>query len=160
MSCNTQIQFTVNTTVPSLLVITWKIFLLTKPSYGILKCICLGPKWYATMINWCVELFYEGTENKSLINSLRPSDAITAFSQTTFSSAFSWMKILEFWLIFHWNLFLRVPLTRFTDTNIPALVQVMAWRHPGDKPLSEPMLISLPTHICVTQPQWVKSWLW
>ena len=25
---------------------------------------------------------------------------------------------------------------------------------PGDKPLSEPMMISLPTHICVTRPQW------
>ena len=25
--------------------------------------------------------------------------------------------------------------------NIPALVQIMAWRRPGDKPLSEPMLI-------------------
>ena len=24
--------------------------------------------------------------------------------------------------------------------NIPALVQIMAWRQPGDKPLSEPML--------------------
>ena len=33
----------------------------------------------------------------------------------------------------------------------------MAWRRPGDKPLSEPMLLSLPTHICVTQPQWVKE---
>ena len=41
--------------------------------------------------------------------------------------------------------------------KIPALVQVMAWRRPGDKPLSEPMLISLPTHICVTRPQWVKG---
>ena len=28
--------------------------------------------------------------------------------------------------------------------NIPALVQIMAWRHPGDKPLSEPMMVSLP----------------
>ena len=37
--------------------------------------------------------------------------------------------------------------------NILALVQIMAWRRPGDKPLSEPMLVSLPTHICVTQPQ-------
>ena len=36
--------------------------------------------------------------------------------------------------------------------NIPALVQIMAWRRPGDKPLSEPMLVKLPTHICVTQP--------
>ena len=33
----------------------------------------------------------------------------------------------------------------------------MAWRHSGDKPLSEPMMVSLPTHICVTQPQWVKK---
>ena len=40
--------------------------------------------------------------------------------------------------------------------NIPALVQIMAWRRPGDKPLSEPMMVSLPTHICVTRPQWVK----
>ena len=39
--------------------------------------------------------------------------------------------------------------------NNPALVQIMAWRRSGDKPLSEPMMISLPTHICVTRPQWV-----
>ena len=41
--------------------------------------------------------------------------------------------------------------------NIPALVQIMAWRRPGDKPLSKPMIFSLPTHICVTRPQWVNS---
>ena len=38
--------------------------------------------------------------------------------------------------------------------NIPALVQIMAWRRPGDQPLSEPMMASLPTHICVTRLQW------
>ena len=37
-----------------------------------------------------------------------------------------------------------------------ALVQIMAWRRPGDKPLSEPMLVSLLTHIGVTLPQWVN----
>ena len=41
--------------------------------------------------------------------------------------------------------------------NNPALVQIMAWRRSGDKPLSEPMMISLPTHICVARPQWVKG---
>ena len=41
--------------------------------------------------------------------------------------------------------------------NTPALVQIMAWRRPGDKPLSEPMMVSLPTHICVTRPQWVLN---
>ena len=40
--------------------------------------------------------------------------------------------------------------------NIPALVQIMAWRRSGDKPLSEPMMVTLPTHICVTRPQWVN----
>ena len=33
------------------------------------------------------------------------------------------------------------------NNNIPALVQIMAWRRPGDKPLSEPMVVSLLTHI-------------
>ena len=43
--------------------------------------------------------------------------------------------------------------------NIPALVQIMAWRRLGDKSWSEPMMVSLLTHICVTRPQWVKA-LW
>ena len=41
--------------------------------------------------------------------------------------------------------------------NIPALVQIMAWRRSGDKPLPEPMVVSLLTHICVIRPQWVKK---
>ena len=40
--------------------------------------------------------------------------------------------------------------------NIPALAQILAWRRSGDKPLSEPMMVSLLTHICVTRPQWVN----
>ena len=40
--------------------------------------------------------------------------------------------------------------------NNPALVQIMAWRRPGDKPLSEPMMVSLLTHIWVTRSQWVS----
>ena len=38
--------------------------------------------------------------------------------------------------------------------NIPALVQIIAWRRPGDKPLSEPMIVNLLTHICVIRSQW------
>ena len=41
--------------------------------------------------------------------------------------------------------------------NIPALFQIMAWRRPGDKPLSEAMMVSLLMHICVARPQWVNS---
>ena len=72
--------------------------------------------------------------------------------QTIFSSACSWMTMFEFRLKFHWTLFLRVgPMN-----TIPALVQIMAWRRPGDKSLSEPTMVILQTHICVTRPKWVK----
>ena len=43
--------------------------------------------------------------------------------------------------------------------NIPTLVKIMAWRRPGNKPLSEPMMVRLPTHICISRPQWVNSLL-
>ena len=41
--------------------------------------------------------------------------------------------------------------------NIPTLVPIMAWHRPGDKPLPEPMMVSLPTHICVARPEWIKK---
>ena len=34
----------------------------------------------------------------------------------------------------------------------------MAWRRPGDKPLFEPMMVSLLTHICITRPQWILNY--
>ena len=41
--------------------------------------------------------------------------------------------------------------------HIPALVQIMAWHHPGNKPLPEPTMISLLSHICITLLQWVMQ---
>ena len=41
--------------------------------------------------------------------------------------------------------------------DIAALVQIMAWRRPGNKPLSEPIMVNLLIHICVTQPQWERE---
>ena len=40
--------------------------------------------------------------------------------------------------------------------NIPALVQIMAWCRPGDKPLSETIKVSSLTPMCVSRIQWVK----
>ena len=40
--------------------------------------------------------------------------------------------------------------------NTPVFVQMMAWHRPVDKPLSEPVMDSLLTYICVTRPQWFK----
>ena len=64
-------------------------------------------------------------------------------------------------IFFNENLWIsiKVPLKfdlKSPINNNPALVQIMVWCRPGDKPLSEPMLIILLTHICVTRPQWVK----
>ena len=41
--------------------------------------------------------------------------------------------------------------------KMAALAQIMSWHRPEDKPLSEPKMVSLLTHICVTRPQqWVS----
>ena len=51
------------------------------------------------------------------------------------------------------------PVPKSPNNNIPQLVQVMAWRRPGDNSLSEPMMVCLLTHICVTRSQWVKHYI-
>ena len=55
--------------------------------------------------------------------------------QTTFSSAFSWTKMYEFWLTFHWNLFSRVQLTIFrigSDNGLaPIIRQAIIWTNDG-----------------------------
>ena len=50
-----------------------------------------------------------------------------------------------------------MPVLKVPIINIPPMVQIMAWCRSGDKPLSEPMMVSLLTHICVTRPQWVNA---
>ena len=86
-------------------------------------------------------------------NTLRPRQNGRRFADDTFKCIFlnenvriSFKISLKF-----------VPLGSIN--NIPALVRLMAWRRPGDKPLSEPMIVSLPTNICVTRPQWDKRLL-
>ena len=64
-------------------------------------------------------------------------DKIATISQTALSITFSWMKVHEFRLRFHWRLVLR-----FEIKNIPALVQKMTRRRL--------------THMCVTRPKWVN----
>ena len=65
---------------------------------------------------------------------------ITWNKQKTLSNAFSWTKLFEFRLQFYWSLFQSVPWTIFQH-----------WFWPGDKPLSEPVMVSLLMHICVTR---------
>ena len=44
--------------------------------------------------------------------------------------------------------------------NIPELALITAWRRSDDKLLSEPMMASLLTHICVIRPQCVNGDKW
>ena len=66
------------------------------------------------------------------------------------------------WIFLNENVWTSIKISlkfvpRGPISNIPSLVQIMAWRRSGDKPLSEPMMVKLLTHICVTRPQWVKD---
>ena len=79
------------------------------------------------------------------IHTLRPRQN-GRHSQMTFSSAFSGMKMYEFRLNFLWSLFLSIQLKY---SNIGS--------DNGLAPLSEPMMVTLLTHICVTRPQWVNG---
>ena len=92
--------------------------------------------------------------NPFSLNSLRPKPNRRHFADDIFKRIFEneneWISpriSLKF-----------VPDVRIN--NIPALVQILAWRRPGDKPLSEPMMVSFLTHICVTRSQWVKLVHW
>ena len=86
----------------------------------------------------------------ALINTLRPRQNGRHLADDTFNRVFvnEYVRIsIKFSLKF-------VP--KGPINNIPALVQIMAWRRPGDRPLSEPVMVNPMTHICVTRPQWVK----
>ena len=76
------------------------------------------------------------------VNTLRPRQNDRHFPDNIFKCTF-----LKFSLKF----VPKVPID-----NILALLQIMAWRQPGDKPLSESMVLSLLTHICVARPQWLN----
>ena len=59
------------------------------------------------------------------------------------------------------NVFISIKISlKDPINNVPALLQIMAWHRPGDKPLSEPMMIILLTHICASLPQWVEAEWW
>ena len=85
------------------------------------------------------------------INTLRPRQNGRHFPDDIFK-----------WIFLNENLWISINISlkfvpRGPINNISTLVKVMAWRRPDDKPLSEPMMVRLPTHICVTRPQWVNN---
>ena len=120
-----------------------------------LDCICFG-------MNKRLELNITWTNHDPLywcmnplpgINTLRPTQNGRHFSDDTFKCIFLNENVLipnEISLKF-------VP--KGPINNIPALVQIMTWHWPGNKLLSESMMIKLLTHVCVTRPQWVEVFI-
>ena len=82
-----------------------------------------------------------------MINTLRPRQNGRHFADDTFNRIFVNENV---------RFSIKISLKFVPDgqiNNIPALVQIMAWRRPCDKPLSEPVTVSLLMHICITRPQ-------
>ena len=89
------------------------------------------------------------TEIAVLLTHWRP-DKMHKNLQTTFSNAFSWMKMIVFLLKFHWNLFPKGPIN-----DIPALVDIMACQATNHY-LNQWWPSFTDAYICATRPQWVK----
>ena len=99
---------------------------------------------------WLISIAPYGFTGPQWSNSLRPRQNGRYFPDDIFECIFFNEKV--------WTL-IKISL-KFVSKGpisiILALVQIMARRRSGDKPLSEPMLVRLPMHICVTRPQWVN----
>ena len=110
--------------------------------------LCYQATSYSLSHCWPWSLSWYGVTRPLWINTLRPRQ-----NGRHFPDIFKGIFLNEnVWIL------IKISLKFVSNgpiNNIPALVQIMAWHWPGDKPLSETM-ISLPTHICVTWPQWVK----
>ena len=112
------------------------------PQYS-LECIIYPCCWYIFVhVPACCLL---------VLNTLRPRQNGRHFPDDMFK-----------WIFLNENLWISIKISlefvlQGPINNIPTLVQIIAWRRSGDKPLSEPMMVSLLTHICLTRPQWVNS---
>ena len=104
-------------------------------------CLCLNVlnepwmEWQECNMMW-----------RAYINTLRPRQNGRHFAGDTFKHIFLNENV---------RISIKISL-KFVPkqpiNNISALVEIMAWRRPGDKPLSEPMMVRLSMHICVTWP--------
>ena len=126
------------------------------------------------MIDWCQ--YYIWWSGRLVVQEVKISIDMTAFPKYSCLSRVKTLRLSQNGHHFPDDIFnciffkenvwisIKIPLKfvpKFPINNIPALVQIMAWRRPGDKPLHEAVMVSLLTDICIThcQPQWVNS-LW
>ena len=109
----------------------------------------LGSRWIEIETHDTRYCWNIGCPSKTHLNTLRPRQNGRRFADDTFRRIFLNENV---------RVSIKISLNFVPNgpiDNIPSLVQIMAWRHPGDKPLSEPMMVILPKHIhvCVVRPQ-------
>ena len=109
----------------------------------------IGAKTY---LNWCWpnSMTHICSNRWRWVNTLRTRQHGRDLADAIFKGIFLNENV---WILIKISLKL-IP--RGPINNIQALVQLMAWCRSGNKPLSEPMMVSLLMHICVTWPQWVN----
>ena len=128
-------------------------------TFSVLLAICAGNRrWIPHTKASDAELgcfLWSGSEWWNLHLHLRPLDEICIYS----------FHELFIYLFISWNenIWISIKISLNFDpegqiNNMLTLVPIMAWRGPGDKPLSEPITVNLLKRICVTRPQWVKVW--
>ena len=139
------------------ILVTDLVFLIKSP---LILCPCRRWKWslvddWDFTLAWsCVGLWYSMVYLAMLmtpLNTLRPRQNDHRFPDGIFK-----------YIFLNENIEISIGISlKFVPNgpmnDIPSLVQTMAWRRPGDKPLPETMMASLLTHICVTRPQWVNT---
>ena len=129
----------------------------TKPQINFLDktlhntlCTCVLPHTLKTGVKWTLLLIPLELHS---INTLRPRQNVRRFADDTFKRIF-WNENVRISIKISLKFVPKGPIN-----NNPALVRIMAWRLSGDRPLSEPRMVSLLTHICVTRPQWVNTFI-
>ena len=125
----------------------YSLLLVYNPLFTFCGCFVIDKSTHRLLGMWLINVI---SEHMLRINSLRPRLNRRPFADDIFKCIFFNEN--------EWNL-PRISLKfdpKVRINNIPALVQIMAWRRLGAKPLSEPIMVILLTHICVTRPQWVK----
>ena len=111
----------------------------------------LGYRKTGLQMNALTTPLYQSMSLQTAFNTLRPRQNGRRFADDTFKRIFLNENV---------RISIKISL-KFVPkgpiNNIPVLVQIMAWCRSGDKTLSEPMMVSLLTHIYVTRPRWVKE---
>ena len=127
---------------------SWRQILLKRTIYIIWACCVLRAFSHHSDKFPCIQFCVQ--RSSCMINTLRPRQNGRHFADDIFKCSF-----------FNENVWIPIKISlkfvpKGSINNNLALFEIMAWCRPGDKPSSGPMMVRLPTYICVTRSQWVK----